>query len=254
MSQDAADKERRFAAIGRLALGVAHDVNTPIGIAITAISQLQDASRQIADLYRANRIKKSDLEGFLQETKEISDIALNNLQRAAELIRSFQQVAIDQASARPRRFNLKHYLENILLSMRPVIRKTRHTISLTCPDDIEIESYPGAFGQIIANLIANSLKHAFEPEKAGRMDIRVSRADSALILTYSDNGKGIDKAGLDRIYDLFYTSEWGNGGSGLGLHIVHDTVTHILNGEIECASDLNQGVSFRITIPYLLRD
>jgi signal transduction histidine kinase len=174
---------------------------------------------------------------------------LGNLRRAADHIRSFKQVAVDQTSEDKRRFKLKDYLDEVLLSLHPTLKKTTHTIMVNCPDDLEIESYPGAFSQIITNFILNSLSHGFEHKEHGHILLDITCQNDTLQLRYSDNGKGIPQEECSRVFEPFYTTKRGQGGSGLGLHIVYNLVTQRLNGYIECESMSGIGTAFILQIP-----
>ena len=154
--------------------GVAHEINTPIGIGVTAASTLAEKTRTISRLYDEGAMRRSDFAKYLAAAKQSTDILLSNLQRGAELISSFKQVAVDQSSEQRRAFAIQGYLQEILLSLRPKLKRTKHTIDIRCDGDLMLESYPGAFSQIVTNLVMNSLIHAFEPDDEGNIvfDIR----------------------------------------------------------------------------------
>ena len=239
----------KMAALGNMVAGIAHEINTPVGIGVTAASHLQKKTIEFSNIYNENQVKKSDFEEFMQTSKDTSNMILTNLQHASALIQSFKRVAVDQTSEERRIFNIKEYLEEILLSMRPVLKKTKHAINISCPDNIEVNSYPGALTQIINNLVMNSLRHAFDEEDQGSIFINITKENNNIKLVYSDDGKGIDKTIIDKIYDPFFTTKRGKGGSGLGLNIVYNLVTQKLNGEINCNSILTKGTTFTIIFP-----
>ncbi len=245
---------QQFAAIGQSALGVIHDANTPLGVCVTALSELQQSHAKLCAIYGSGKIKKSDLDGFLNPAGEIIAIVLNNLLRMSELLRNFQQVAVDQVTVVPRRLNLKEYLDKVLMSLGVELRKTPHSLRCSIQDDIEVETYPGAFAQIVDNLVKNSLKHAFRPGQSGHIGLDIACDGRSITLAYTDDGMGIPEGSADRIYDLLYTGKRGNGGSGLGLFIVHDTVTRLLRGTIRCVSEPGQGTRFEITVPVSVAD
>ncbi len=238
----------KMAALGGLVAGVAHEINTPLGIGVTASSFLHENMIQLAEKFKDNSLKKSDLEKFISTGKESTESILTNLNRAAELIRSFKQVAADQSSEIPRHFNLKSYVDEVLLSLRPKYKRTDHTIENNCPDK-EIFSYPGAFMQIITNLLVNSLTHAFEGKTAGYIRIGGEIQDDILTFTFSDDGSGIPTEFMDKVFEPFYTTKRGEGGTGLGLHIVFNTVTQTLGGTIRFTSAQGKGTNFTITLP-----
>ncbi len=242
-------QSEKMAALGDLVAGVSHEINTPIGVGVTAASYLQQKSQEIAQLYQQGTITRSDLESYLKTATESSEMILNNLRRAADHIRSFKQVAVDQTSGDRRTFKLKEYLDEVLLSLHPKLKKTKHTIIVHCPDDLEIDSYPGAFSQIITNFVLNSLKHGFEGKEQGHIVLEVTHQNGQLQLRYNDDGRGMTQEERSRIFEPFYTTKRSQGGSGLGLHIVYNLVTQKLNGCIECESASGVGTTFIIQMP-----
>jgi signal transduction histidine kinase len=176
-------------------------------------------------------------------------MVLSNLYRAAELIRSFKQIAVDQTGGHRRRFYLKEYLQDVILSLRPQLGGTRHPVSLSCPDELVLYSHPGSFAQIITNLVMNSLTHGFEGRDAGHIAIQVSEMPDYIQLRYSDDGSGIAADVLPHIFEPFYTTKRGSGGSGLGLLVIYNIITQSLSGSISCSSTPGQGVLFDIRIP-----
>jgi PAS domain S-box-containing protein len=239
----------KMAALGTLVAGVAHEINTPVGIGVTAASHLEQKTRELEVLFAAGKMNRADFEKYLNTALESTASTLTNLNRAADLIKSFKQVAVDQASEERRRFRLKEYIDNLLLSLRPRYKRTRHTITVNCPDALEIYSYPGAFSQIITNLLINSLIHGFEHIEEGRMVLDASVEGNQLLLQYHDNGCGMDGEQVKKIFDPFFTSKRVHDSAGLGMHIVFNLVTGLLNGRIACHSVPGQGAKFIIEIP-----
>ncbi len=239
----------KMAALGALVAGVAHEINTPVGIGVTAASALEDETKQLAALYRQGQMKKTDLEQYISVSEQSSRLILNNLARAADLIKSFKQVAVDQTSEERRRFKVKDYLEHILSSLRPALRKAGVSFIIDCEDEIEIDSYPGALSQIITNLVINAITHAFDGKSAGIIRIVVIKSGDQMELEFSDDGKGMSTDTLAKIYDPFFTTKRSAGGSGLGLHIVYNLVTQTLKGGIVCRSQPDQGTTFDIHWP-----
>jgi len=239
----------KMAALGSLVSGVAHEINTPIGIGVTGATHLEDITRHFRQLFTANAMKKSDLSHFLDECEETSHIIHSNLQRASELIHSFKQVAVDQSSEEHRWFNIKSYLEEVLLSLYPTFKKTLYTITLECSEDLEMDSYPGAFSQILTNLVMNSLIHGFEDSPAGKIMLEIEQVGSNLHWTYKDDGKGMSAEHIKKIFDPFFTTKRGSGGSGLGMNVVYNLVCERLGGTIECSSNLGHGIVYQIAIP-----
>ncbi len=239
----------KLAALGELVAGVAHEINTPVGVALSAGSTLAEKNRTLAELFTQGEMKRSDLMQFLDDSREGTEMILMNLGRASELIRSFKMVAVDQVSEHRRIFNVKEYINEILLSLRPKLKKTKHRIEVHCDPDLVLESFPGAFSQLLTNFIINSLIHAFEPDQMGEIRIEVNRTNGVLDIRYVDNGKGMAPENRDRIFEPFFTTARSQGSTGLGLHIVFNIVTRTLGGTIVCESAPGQGTAFHVTMP-----
>jgi len=198
-------------------------------------------------------MRKSDLARFLELTGECSDLMLTNAQRAADLITSFKQVAVDQTSDNRRVFDLREYLDEVLTSLRPRIKRSGVTVTVECPEELIVDGYPGPLAQILTNFVMNSLTHAFEPERPGHIAVTVGETgDGRVRLVYADDGKGISEAVLPKIFDPFFTTNREGGGSGLGLAIVDTLVRQTLRGEISTASPAGGGTAFTIEFPRVL--
>jgi signal transduction histidine kinase len=185
----------------------------------------------------------------IRASKDTAKMILSNLNRAFDLIRSFKQVAVDQTSEKKRQFKIKEYIDEVLLSLRPQLKKTGHLITIRCPDDLSITGYPGPFSQVITNLVMNSIMHAFDGGVIGEIVIAISKNEDSIHFVFSDNGKGIKKEYLKKIYEPFFTTKRGHGGTGLGLHLVYNIVVNTLGGTIECASVEGKGTTFTIVFP-----
>ncbi len=239
----------KMAALGDLVAGVAHEVNTPIGVSVTAASFLAERTRQIRELYQNGDMKRSDLEKYLSLPEESSASVLSNLERAAELVQSFKKVAADQSSEEKRAFEMKNYLEQILVSLRPQFKRTPHRVHMDCPEGLMLDSYPGAIMQIMTNLIMNSLIHGFADGLPGEIFVSVESAGDNVVLAYRDTGVGMAQEQKERIYDPFYTTTRGSGGTGLGMNIVYNLVTQTLKGSILLETSPGQGAIFILTLP-----
>jgi signal transduction histidine kinase/purine-cytosine permease-like protein len=239
----------KMAALGGLVAGIAHEVNTPIGIGVTAASLLVEKTSGFAALFQSGTMKRSDLEKFLDLAQQTSQMTLTNLNRAAALIQSYKRVAVDQSSESRRVFNLVEYLEEILLQLSPKLKVTQHHVEVQGDRTLALHSYPGAFSQIVTNLVLNSLLHAYTAEDSGHITLRFSQTQTALIFEYEDDGCGIHSEHLGKIFEPFFTTRRGQGGSGLGLHIVYNLVTQKLGGTICCESELGIGTKFIIELP-----
>lgn len=242
-------QSEKMAALGGLVAGVAHEINTPVGIGVTAASHLGLLVDKLDRLYRSGELSKQDLEESMDELQQTAQVISSNLKRAADLIQSFKQVAVDQSTQERRRFNLSSYLQEILLSLNPRLKRTGHRVEVNCPPDVELDSYPGALSQILANLVMNSLVHGFEREPQGRIEISASHQGKAVQIKYRDNGCGMSSEQAAHIFDPFYTTKRGEGGSGLGMNVVFNLITDKLGGSIECSTAPGQGLAYRILLP-----
>ncbi|TVQ21062.1 MAG: histidine kinase [Leptolyngbya sp. DLM2.Bin15] len=239
----------KMAALGGLVAGIAHEINTPIGIGVTAASFLMEKTTAFADAFKSGTMKRSDLQKFIDIAEQSSCMTLTNLNRAAQLIQSFKQVAVDQSSESKRVFHLVVYLEEILLQLSPKLALTPHRVEVQGDRHLSLNSYPGAFSQIVTNLVINSLLHAYGPDDQGHIILTVVQTERGIVLDYTDDGCGIPPENLGKIFEPFFTTKRGQGGSGLGLHIVYNLVTQKLGGTIQCESQPNLGTTFRIELP-----
>jgi len=240
----------KMASLGTLVAGVAHELNTPIGVAVTAASTLHSRTQDFAKRYTEGGMKKSELEAFVQTAQTGADLTLRNLERAANLIQSFKQVSVDQTYDNIRRFGVKQYLHEIITSLQPKWKTSGHRIEIECDETLEMETYAGAIAQIITNFVMNSLLHGFDGlTEEGVMRIEAEQEGNNVVIKYSDNGRGIPPEVLPRIFDPFFTTKQANGGTGLGMHIVYNLVTQKLGGTIQAESHFGSGVHFSIHIP-----
>lgn len=241
----------KMAALGGLVAGVAHEINTPMGIAVTAGSLLHDRTREVEQAFGKGELKRSTLTGFLTDSRQAADLLLTNLHRAAELVQSFKQVAVDQSHDARRRVRLGQYLGEILVSLGPLYKRTPHAIELHVVEELEDEVFAGAIAQIVSNLVQNAIQHAFSADKPGRLDItlrKTERGDAELL--FADNGRGMTPEERDRIFEPFFTTRRGQGGSGLGMHIVHNLTTELLGGTISVQSQPGHGAQFTLRFPF----
>ncbi|WP_448204902.1 PAS domain-containing sensor histidine kinase [Azospirillum sp. sgz302134] len=247
-------RTEKMAALGSLVAGVAHEINTPVGNATTGASQLGKEIAELERLFQEKKLRAQDLQKFLRDAGEACNLILSNCQRAAHLVQSFKQVAVDQTGGERRVFDLREYLDEILLSLRPRLKHTPHTVAVECPPDILVDGDPGAFSQIITNLVMNALLHAFDDGRAGHILIRGRQLpDDRIEIVFRDDGKGIPKDIQDKVFDPFFTTKRGGGGSGLGLHILFNLVTGSLGGNVELESVPGEGTAFHIVFPRVLK-
>jgi len=248
LAQDQLIESEKMASLGNLVAGVAHEINTPLGIGITAASHLESITHQFGHQIEGNQLTRSDLAKYLAGAKESSRLILKNLERAGQLVRSFKQVAVDQGSEERRTIHLGEYLNEIAFAMQPVLKRTSHELRIVCPNDILIDTYPGAIYQVVVNLISNALAHAFPGDQHGLIELQAyTRGNTEVVLEYQDNGVGVEPSMLKRIFDPFFTTSRGKGGSGLGLHIVYNRVTQLLGGSI--TAENRNGLHFVIRWP-----
>ena len=244
-------ESEKMAALGSLVAGIAHEIKTPIGISFMTSSHLEDETKKIATTFTDNTLEKDKLREYIETAAESSKIILSNLRRAANMIQSFKSIATDQTTQEKRTFNIYTYLQEIFLSLKPKMEQKMHNIEVTCDDALEVSSYPGILAQIVTNLVVNSLIHGFEGKNHGTILINVTEQDrGGILLLYQDNGKGMEASVCQRVFEPFFTTKRGQGGSGLGMHIVYNLVTQRLNGHIQCQNRTDDtGITFKIAIP-----
>ena len=249
-AQDELVRSGTMAALGALVAGVAHEINTPLGNGVMAISALAEVQNRF-EAAMLGGLKRADLDAFLAGLLEGSDIALRNLRRAAELVQSFKQVAVDQTSAKRRSFELHEIAQEMVASMRPSYARTPYQIALQVPmSGLAMDSYPGALGQVIGNLVQNAIVHGFDGRDHGTVRIEAQRDTQGwIVLRVTDDGRGIAAADLERIFDPFMTTRMGRGGTGLGLHISHNAVVNLLGGTLTVHSVEGAGTCFEVRLP-----
>lgn len=242
-------QSEKMASLGQMVAGVAHEVNTPIGLGVTASTMLSDRIDEIQYELENKSLSAKKLNKFLAESKENTQIIYRNLSRAADLVSSFKQVAVDQTADNTRNVKLENFVHEVILSLHPTLKKYSHEIVVNCDSELEIKTKPGPINQVLINMIMNSLLHAFEEEGNGVMTIDIWCNNNMCYIKYHDNGKGIEEKIKQRIFDPFVTTKRGEGGSGLGLHLVYNLVTQALGGNIAVESELGDGATFNISFP-----
>jgi signal transduction histidine kinase len=245
----------KLSALGSMVAGVSHELNTPLGNAKLSVSTLRDRMQEISNSYRANALSRNQIVDFFVDGREVVNLANRAIERAIDLVDAFKQVAIDQTSERRRRFDLTTVIEETIATLRPGFKHDPWQISVDMPQGIEMDSYPGPLEQIVVNLVLNSIRHGFEGRDHGKISIGAHResgvdSDSAqIVLTFADDGAGIAAENLGRVFDPFFTTRLGQGGSGIGLNITHRIATTILGGSITVESELGSGTVFTLAIP-----
>lgn len=242
-------ENEKMASLGDMVAGIAHEVNTPVGLGVTASSLLADRLTEIQQAYDNKTLKGSQLKRFLHETDENISIVIRNLNRAADLISSFKQVAVDQSNEEARYFNVKQLLDEVCLTLGPQLKDTNYQINIQCNESLYVNAKAGPLNQIFINLIMNSKIHGFNNGPEGTITITIMELSNQLNIIYQDNGVGIDDSVKAKVFEPFVTTKRGEGGSGLGLHLVYNLVTQALGGSIQLESIPSQGVTFEINIP-----
>jgi C4-dicarboxylate-specific signal transduction histidine kinase len=243
-------ESEKMAALGNLVAGVAHEVNTPLGISITTSSTLFYNLKQIEKSMRQGRLSETVFVKFLAENTELHQLLENNLSRAAILIQNFKQTAVDHSDQNKHIFNVGESIRYLLLSLKPETSKRQVRIDLEVEDNLSIFSYPSAWTQIMSNLILNSCSHAFDNSAEPIISIDIHQNNEQIILEYRDNGSGIEPENLAKVILPFYTTKRGQGGTGLGLSIVYNLVKEQLDGNFSISSDIGQGIYIKIVCPF----
>lgn len=241
----------KMASLGGLVAGVAHEINTPVGITVTTATHLQEKTVELRRVFESGKVRRSDFETYLATATQAADLILGSSTRAANLIQSFKQVAVDQTSEERRRFDLKTYVEEVLLSLGPRLKRTPHRVTTDIPAGIQVDSYPGPLSQVLTNFVMNSLVHAWPDDggTAGRMTVTARQEGAQVVLVYADDGCGIPPDHLGKVFEPFFTTRRGSGGSGLGLNIVFNIVRQTLKGTVDVDSKPGAGTTFTVRFP-----
>ncbi|MGX5915085.1 ATP-binding protein [Aliidiomarina sp. Khilg15.8] len=242
-------ESEKMASLGGLVAGIAHDINTPIGIGVTASSFLSDRVEHLAIALDDKSLTQSQLKQFIEDTRESAQLLDSNLNRAKDLIESFKQVAVDQTSDALRDICLCEYVEGVVQSLRPRLKYTQHNVQVECDNDLRVRCLAGALAQILTNMILNSLVHAFDGIEQGTIRIRLRVHNDTVNCTYQDDGNGLAEENLDKLFDPFFTTRANDGGSGLGTHIIRNLVTQTLQGDITAHSAPGKGLRYDFHFP-----
>jgi PAS domain S-box-containing protein len=240
----------KLAALGRLVAGVAHEINSPVGTSLTVASALQHKSAIFAAEVAQGDLKRSSLNEFLEVVEDASALLVANLKRSAELVQSFQQVAVDRSYLDHRAFDPGEFTEQVLMSLRPALPKNNLTLNVDCQSGLTMDSYPGPYGQVLTNLFLNSVMHAFPDRKGGVIDVRLRASDNDnVVILFSDDGCGMSLDVRRQAFNPFFTTRRDGGRVGLGLHIVHNIVTNRLGGQLHLDSAPGEGTRVQIIVP-----
>lgn len=240
----------KMASLGSLVAGVAHEINTPVGLSLTGISHFQATVDEISKLFEAGELEEDHFLRFIQESKELSCTIQNSLQRAANLVKSFKLVAVDQSAEEVRQFDIIQYLKDTMISLNNKLKQSKVNFEINCDSEVLIiNNYPGSWAQVFTNLIQNTLIHAYEPNSTGQIVLKFYTEGEELIFKFTDDGKGMTEESQKKIFDPFYTTNRTNGGSGLGMNIIFNIITQKMSGKITVDSDLGKGTQFTIKVP-----
>ena len=239
----------KMASLGELVAGVAHEVNTPLGVGITATSHLSEQILTLSQKFYDDKMKRSDLHNFFKNGEEEVKLIYDNLMRASRLIQSFKKVAADHSSEELRCFPIVPYIREVISSLVHLTRDGGVNVEIEGDEQLVIFSYPGVFSQMVAHFLSNAVHHAFEGRQGGNILIRVEYSDGELTLRFKDNGLGMSPEICKKVFDPFFTTKRGRGGTGLGLHIIYNSVVQRLGGKLCCLSEENAGSEFIVNCP-----
>ena len=243
-------RSEKMAALGSLVAGIAHELNTPIGNSVTVGSTLQYQIATLFDAFKQGVVRRSGLQEFLESASHGTEILMRSLSRADQLISSFKRVAVDQSSDLRRKFDLQTVLGEVCLTLEPMYKNTPYQLALEVSSNVEMDSFPGAIGQLITNFVSNSLQHGFEGRSSGQMQLEAHmNANDQVVINFTDDGVGMAEEVRKRVFDPFFTTKLGQGGSGLGMNIAYNIVKEILGGTIGIAATPKTGVQITVVIP-----
>lgn len=242
-------QSEKLASLGSLVAGVAHEINTPVGITLTSASVLLESTEKLQKAVASGAVRKSEIVAYAELAAESVQLIVSNAERAAHLIQSFKQVAVDQTSEQRRQYALKTYVDEVMASLHPVLRKARAHVSITCPPTIFLDGYPGAMAQVLTNLTMNALTHAFKSDVGGNIEISADMSGETVSMRFCDDGCGIAPEHIGKIFDPFFTTRRGLGGTGLGLNIVFNIMVKQFGGTITVNSEVGKGSCFVLQFP-----
>lgn len=250
IAKDSLVQSEKLASLGSLVAGIAHEINTPVGSSLTVATALEERTRRFREVLASGSLRRSTLDDYVAGVEEATSILGYSLHAAAEQIQKFKQVAVDQTSTQRRSFNLSVMAEEVLSTLRPRIKRTQIQLEVEIDPEITLDCYPGPLGQIIGNLFTNALLHGFQEKGEGTIRLGGRRHGTNHVrIEFSDNGVGMTAEQKKRLYDPFYTTRMGSGGSGLGMHVVYNLVTTVLGGRISVDSERGQGTRIILDLP-----
>lgn len=240
-------ESEKMASLGSLVSGIAHEINTPLSVGLTGISQIDHEVKKLESNYKEDRLTEEALKVYIGIMHKLVYTIRDRLYNAVTLVKSFKDISVDQHFEDQREFNLKQYVDSIIFSFQTQLNDKQVKVVNTINDSIVLDSYPGIFSQIFSNLILNSIKHAFEEGKDNAINISMELTDQ-FIINYQDNGEGVSSENEKKIFDPFFTTKRGQGGSGLGLHIIYNLITQRLGGTLKLMKVTPHGLGFNIIL------
>jgi two-component system NtrC family sensor kinase len=246
-------ESEKMASLGGLVAGISHEINTPLGVAKTSASHVEEELNKLVSRFSDGTLTKTHMEQFIAQFSDGMQLLTVNIDRASALVTSFKQVSADQSHDEIREINLKEYLEETIYTLKPNLRRYQVKVYLECDTGIVLDTFPGAYSQLITNLIMNSLHHAYSKEDKGTININVRQENDFIYFVYTDDGTGMSNKVLHKIFEPFFTTKRGNGGTGLGMHIIYNIVTMKLQGQISASSIEGAGSTFSLTLPRTLK-
>jgi signal transduction histidine kinase len=248
-AQEQLIESAKMASLGRLVAGVSHELNTPLGICLTYISSLGQKVNNFEKQFHKGELRRDDFERFLSTAQDSSELVINHLSHASELVQNFKMVSVDVSSDMKRGFNLVDYVQSVVQSLKSETLNVVVDVRSNTDQNFQVYSYPGFFSQIFTNLLLNSVLHGFDSLNSGNVSIGFEFEDESLRIVYQDNGKGMSKEVKQQVFEPFFTTARGEGGSGLGMNILYNLIVNNLSGSVVCTSEPDQGVQFDIKIP-----
>lgn len=247
-TRDQLIKSEKMAALGGLVAGVAHEINTPVGVGITSSTHMQEQLARFISRYRADDVNEEDLDLLLDDLTQSLDLLVRNLDRAARLVRSFKQVSVDQSHEEVRTLQLKEYIREVCDSLQHELKRGKHQVHIEADPSLSFSCEAGAMAQVLTNLVMNSLVHGFRDMSDGQIRFECYRSGDGIIIDYQDSGKGISEDAISKVFDPFFTTRRGEGSSGLGMHVSFNIVTQKFGGDIQCLPCAH-GAHFRLSLP-----
>ena len=248
-AQEHMENSEKMASLGGLVAGVAHEINTPVGIAVTAASSMQAMVQTVSEKYQRGELGHRELCELLDKAQQYCQLLMSNLKRATDLVRSFKQVAVNQTADDLSGFDLRAYVEEVWCSLSPQLKGTSLHYVFECEGDMAVRGYAGAISQILTNLVMNSLMHGYKAGATGTLSLTLQRNGDMVNMRYCDDGEGIAPEYLDNVFEPFFTTKRGSGGSGLGMYIVYNLATQRLQGDIALQSEPGRGLCVSLTFP-----